>query len=156
MPAKRGRPKKSQNTSEKSQSESSESDSSLQNDADITALEILSRIRQKLEDIGDPAYKITKPLYPLAELENSSRDNFRENICICCLNKLKKGEIAAFTSCCGSISHISCLAVIAKSDNSSVAHICPSCMQPFSEEDLQKYKDIERIIELPNQINQTE
>jgi len=93
------------------------------------ALAILSRVRDRFEEIGDPPYKVNDDSGDEKPIEKGDVDIQ----CICCLLPIEKGDIFISMPCCGSYSHVSCIGKVANSHRYQMSHSCPQCLASFSE-----------------------
>lgn len=98
-------------------------------DKEERALEMLTKLRARLEDIGDP---MTKP----------KKTNDNANIgaeCVCCLLPIEKGMHFIRMPCCGAFCHLWCIVRIAKSHQLFMSHACPHCQKELSPEQEQMF-----------------
>ena len=119
----------------------SESDASQSESEESSSLEILTRIRQKLIEMGDPPFS----LHPQFIDDDKEGNNFNknENIksqnkikCIYCLNDIQNNEILCTTPCCNGICHVKCIKEI--NGKEEILQACPKCLTKLSP----KFKEI--------------
>lgn len=93
------------------------------------AIEVLCRIRARLDEIGEP---VTKS-------KQYSEDANMGVECICCLLPIEKGSHFIHMPCCGSVCHLLCIVRIAKSHQLLMNHACPRCQKELSPEELELF-----------------
>ena len=125
-----------QNSSAESKSHS-ESEASQSESEESSSLEILTRIRQKLIEMGDPPYS----LHPqFIEDSNTSNINLKKSEnkikCIYCLNDIQKNDILCTMPCCNGVCHVKCVKEI--DGKQEILQACPKCLTKLSP----KFKEI--------------
>ncbi|OHT14938.1 hypothetical protein TRFO_14575 [Tritrichomonas foetus] len=129
--------KKSKDSEDTTETEYEESDSE-----ETASMEILTKIRQKLQEIGDaPFYSLTPVPSEAAEIENNPKTFQKTLKCISCLSDIKNGDILVSMPCCGGISHVSCASSILES-KSKLLIACPQCLTPLSDIFVKKLTDV--------------
>ena len=108
------------------------------------SIRILAKIRERLEDIGEPSYKI----YEKPENENST-ENEKEQVieCVACLMPIQPGDIAICMPCCGSLCHVSCMSKISRVHRSYMNHACPHCTHELTQEQEDTFLEMYTVLE---------
>ena len=115
-----------QNSSADSKNHSESETSQSEND---TSLDILTRIRQKLIDMGDPPFSLQPKFTNNFNTTNatSKNSNSQNNIiCIYCLNNIQKNDILCTMPCCNGICHVKCVKEI--DGKEEMLQACPKCL----------------------------
>ena len=93
------------------------------------AIEILAKVRQRLEKIGEGSFQKKKGGSKVQDEEQSNSVG-----CVCCLLPIEKGDFFVSMPCCGSMCHILCMAKVSNSHPLLMSHACPHCMKQLNEE----------------------
>ncbi|OHT16267.1 hypothetical protein TRFO_13272 [Tritrichomonas foetus] len=93
-------------------------------DFEQISISILAKIRERLEDIGNPSYKLSKASEPVPEEKEIKSSSLQ---CVACLMPISAGDIAICMPCCGYLCHVTCMAKITNSHRTFMNHACPHC-----------------------------
>lgn len=92
-------------------------------------IDILLKLRERIEEIGDRNYTTLLADNNISEEANTNTIN-----CIACLLPIEKGDVALSMPCCGAPCHVSCIAKISTFHPTSMLHACPHCMKDLNRE----------------------
>lgn len=118
-----------------------------QAECEQASISILAKIRERLEEIGQPTYKVPKNQEPI---QNEKEPNSSSLQCQACLDQIYGGDVALRMPCCGSICHVTCMAKISNSHRTMMNHACPHCTTELTEEQEAMFIKMNQIIKTVN------
>lgn len=107
------------------------------------SISILAKIRERLEEIGHPTYKVPKNQESLTSTNERNSSSIQ---CATCLDQIENGDVALSMPCCGCICHVNCMAKIANSHRIMMHHACPHCTKELTEEQENMFIKMSQII----------
>lgn len=114
-----------------------------QEECEQASVNILAKIRERLEEIGHPTYKVPKNQ---ESLTSNNETNVSSLQCFACLDQIENGDVALSMPCCGSICHVTCMAKISNSHRTMMNHACPHCTKELTEEQETLFIKMNQII----------
>lgn len=107
--------------------------------SDLETSNLLSKIRDKLKEMGNPKDE------PTANAADES-DEKSTTQCIACLLPIQKGDIVRRLPCCNSYAHVLCMAKIASTHRYYMSHSCPHCLNELDKDEESLYLKMFDII----------
>lgn len=111
----------------------SENETSQSESEESSSLEILTRIRQKLIEMGDPPFSLHPKFMDQTNSIKNTPENSKSQInikCIYCLNDIQKSDILCTMPCCNGFCHVKCVKEI--DGKQEILQACPKCLTKLS------------------------
>jgi hypothetical protein len=110
-------------------------------------MEILKRIHDRLEAMGDGKAAGGTAHQPCASAAPLAKDPKEALDCGCCLLPIQKGDVFLSMPCCGALCHLVCMCRVANGHRMHVAHGCSHCFMEFEPDFESMLRNMYRILD---------